>query len=169
MEKNNYIEQNMTSEVTIRAYEAKDKKEVLNLLRLNTPKYFAVNEEEDLKHYLERERELYYVLLYNKKVVGCGGINFTENNTTAVISWDVFNPDYQGKYLGTMFLNYRINKLRSINGIQKVIVRTSQVAYKFYEKQGFNLIDVKKDYWAQGFDLYKMEYRLRHKNKFYGN
>lgn len=126
---------------------------------MNTPKFFAVDEEEDLKKYLETERELYYVLLYDEKIVGCGGINFSDDKTIGKISWDIFHPDYQGNSLGTKLLKHRIEKLRSIDSIQKITVRTSQVAYKFYEKQGFELIEIIKDYWAEGFDMYSMEYK----------
>jgi len=56
-------------------------------------------------------------------------------------------------------LNHRIEKLRNISSIKKIIVRTSQLVYKFYEKQGFVLLEVKKDYWADGLDMYKMEYK----------
>lgn len=148
----------MNEPITIRAYEASDKNEVLHLIRLNTPEFFAFEEEEDLNNYLETERELYYVLLFDQKIVGCGGINFADNRTIGKISWDIFHPDYQGKSLGSKLLKHRIDILHSIKSIQKITVRTSQVAYRFYEKQGFKLQDIKKDYWAEGFDLYQMEY-----------
>jgi len=145
--------------ISIREYETKDKNEVINLLRFNTPKYFAVEEEEDLSNYLATEREIYYVLLYDQQIVGCGGINFADSKTTGKISWDIFHPDYQGKSLGSKLLKYRIEKLNSMDGIQRITVRTSQVAYQFYEKQGFELFEIKKDYWAEGFDMYHMEYK----------
>ncbi|MBD9179100.1 MAG: GNAT family N-acetyltransferase [Odoribacter splanchnicus] len=145
--------------ITIREYEPTDKSAVINLIRLNTPRYFAPEEEADLSRYLDSERELYYVLLFNEKIVGCGGINFADYKTTGRISWDIFHPQYQGKSLGTQLLKYRIGKLKSFGGIQKITVRTSQVAYKFYEKQRFELIEIKKDYWAKGFDMYRMEYK----------
>lgn len=151
----------MTNLITIREYEKKDKNEVVNLIRLNTPKYFAVDEEEDLTKYLDTEKELYYVLMYDQKIVGCGGINFANNNTIGKISWDIFHPDYQGKSLGTKLLKHRIAKLNSIDGIEKITVRTSQVAYQFYERQGFELLEITKDYWATGFDMYSMEYKQK--------
>ena len=67
-------------------------------------------------------------------VVGWGGINFAENKTIGKISWDIIHPDFQGKSLGTKLLKYRIEVLKTIPGIQKITVRTLQVAYKFYEK-----------------------------------
>ena len=75
------------------------------------------------------------------------------------ICCDIFHPDYQGKSLGTKLLKHRIDKLKSIKTIQIITVRTSQVAYKFYEKQGFELFEIKKDFWADGFDMYNMIYK----------
>ncbi len=148
----------MNNSITIREYKSIDKSSVMNLIRLNTPEYFAPEEENDFSNYLDNERELYYVLLFNEKIVGCGGINFAENKTIGKISWDILHPEYQGKSLGTRLLEYRIEKLESTKSVQKITVRTSQVAYQFYEKQGFELKEIKKDYWAKGFDMYKMEY-----------
>ena len=149
----------MNDLIVIREYELTDKEAVMNLIRLNTPEYFAPAEEVDLSDYLENERELYYVLLFDGKIVGCGGINFANDGKIGKLSWDIFHPDYQGKSLGTRLLKYRMDKLKSIDGIQKITVRTSQVASKFYEKQGFELTEIKKDYWAKGFDMYRMEYK----------
>ena len=42
-----------TKNPTIRAYDANDKATLLHLLELNTPKYFAPSEKEDLEHYLD--------------------------------------------------------------------------------------------------------------------
>ena len=36
-------------------------------------------------------------------------------------------------------------------------VRTSQFADKFYEQFGFVTKEVINDYWAKGFDLYRMD------------
>ena len=149
----------MNHSITIREYEPTDKDAVINLIRLNIPKYFAPTEETDLNYYLDHERELYYVLLFDGQIVGCCGINFEDNKTTGKISWDILHPQYQGKSLGSQLLKYRIEKIKVIDSIQKITVRTSQLAYKFYEKQGFELNEVKEDYWAKGFDLYRMEYK----------
>ncbi|WP_455511399.1 GNAT family N-acetyltransferase [Butyricimonas paravirosa] len=149
----------MNHSITIREYEPTDKDAVINLIRLNIPKYFAPAEETDLNYYLDHERELYYVLLFDGQIVGCGGINFEDNKATGKISWDILHPEYQGRSLGSQLLKYRIEKIKAIDNIQKITVRTSQLAYKFYEKQGFELNEVKEDYWAKGFDLYRMEYK----------
>lgn len=149
----------MTPSIHIREYTPGDKPAVLDLLRLNTPAYFAPEEEADLIRYLDKEIDIYYVLECENAVVGCGGINFADNRTTGKISWDIFHPAYQGKSLGTLLLKHRIKKLKTIESIQLILVRTSQLAYRFYEKNGFELLEVVKDHWAKGFDLYRMKYR----------
>lgn len=145
--------------IVIREYVPDDKNAVLNLIRSNTPEHFAGEEEADFSEYLDNRRELYYVLLFNGEIAGCGGINFADNHTTGKLSWDIIHPAYQGKSLGTRLLRYRIEKLKSIGGLRKITVRTSQTAWRFYQKQGFVLNEVKKDYWATGFDLYSMTYK----------
>jgi [ribosomal protein S18]-alanine N-acetyltransferase len=149
----------MNQQIVIRNYKTDDWEAVMDLIKKNIPKYFAPEEESDFDFYIKNERELYYVLLYDEKIVGCGGINFEENKTIGKISWDILHPDYQGKSLGTQLLKFRIQKLHSIESIKKITVRTSQIAYLFYQKQGFELQEIIKNYWAKGFDLYKMEYK----------
>ena len=64
--------------IVVREYLTTDKEAVMNLIKLNTPDFFAEEETNDLSNYLDKGIELYYVLLVDGKVVGCGGINFAE-------------------------------------------------------------------------------------------
>ncbi|MBC7914537.1 MAG: GNAT family N-acetyltransferase [Pyrinomonadaceae bacterium] len=148
----------MNEELNIRAYKTTDQEAVLNLLRLNTPQYFSTEEENDLVYYLENEIEHYFVIEINQQIVGSGGFNFSGDKTTGKISWDIFHPEFQRKSLGTKLLNYRIQRLQTFKEVKKITVRTSQLAYQFYEKQGFKLLEIVEDYWAKGFHLYTMEY-----------
>lgn len=148
----------MKDKILIREYNAQDKVAVLNLLKLNTPNYFSPEEEKDLVYYLDNEIEYYFVLEFNDIIVGSGGFNFSGYVTNGKISWDIFHPDHQGKSLGSMLVNYRIEKLKKFKNLKTITVRTSQLVYKFYEKLGFKIIEVVEDYWAKDFHLYKMEY-----------
>ncbi|MFY7811309.1 MAG: GNAT family N-acetyltransferase [Flavobacterium sp.] len=145
--------------ISIREFEVNDSKKIVDLFRLNVPKFFAKEEEKDLIQYLENEIELYYVLLYDGKIVGSGGINFENEMKTGIISWDIIHFDFQGKKLGSQLLKHRIEKLKTIESIQEIVVRTSQFTYLFYDKQGFEISEIIKDYWAKGFDLYSMKYK----------
>ncbi|WP_207422764.1 GNAT family N-acetyltransferase [Desertivirga brevis] len=151
----------MKENFSIREYSVDDKEEVLTLLRLNTPKYFAPAEEADFEHYLDQERELYYVLISEDKIVGCGGINFDDKKTVGKLSWDIMHPDYRGRNLGKLLVLYRLQKLTAIESVKTITVRTSQLAYEFYKKQGFDVLEVAKDFWAEGIDMYKMEFRRK--------
>ena len=141
----------------IRPYEKSDKAYVINLFRLNTPNYFSSEEEDDLIYFLENEREQYYVVSINKEIVGCGGYNFSEDKSTGIICRDIVHPNFQGKSIGRNLLNYRITQIKKIKSIRKITVRTSQLVYEFYEKQGFTLVEIVQDYWSKGFHLYRME------------
>lgn len=149
----------MLGGVFIREFDQEDKNNVLELFRLNTPTFFSLDEELDLIFYLENEIEKYFVVQLDGKLVGCGGINFKENGAIGLLSWDFLHPQVQRRGIGTALLNHRVNILKSIPTVKKIKVRTSQHAYIFYEKGGFELIEKVKDYWAAGFDLYSMEYR----------
>jgi ribosomal protein S18 acetylase RimI-like enzyme len=145
-------------DILIREYKDADKQSLIDILRLNTPQYFSPEEERDLSHYLENEIEYYFVLELNKQVVGAGGFNFSGDETTGKISWDLVHPDFQGRSLGSMLLKYRIEKLNAFATVQQITVRTSQLVYQFYEKAGFELIEIVENYWAKGYHLYKMRY-----------
>lgn len=148
----------MHGEVMIREYREEDKGAILEILRLNTPAFFSASEEKDLIYYLDHEIEYYYVIETEGQVIGCGGFNLLNDLNVAKISWDILHPDYQGLSLGSFLLNYRIQKIRELDITKKITVRTSQLVYKFYEKNGFELINIVKNYWANGFDLYEMRY-----------
>lgn len=149
----------MNQKTKIREYVPGDKESVMEIMKMNIPKYFAESEINDLDNYLKYETEKYFVAEIDNKIVGAGGINF-EDSSKAKISWDFVNPKYQGLGVGKELLNHRLNILKSMKNINEIIVRTSQMAYKFYEKNGFILKKVTKDYWSKNFDLYLMIYKL---------
>lgn len=147
--------------MTIRAYNPGDKPAVLALFRLNTPAFFAESEEEDLEYYLEHEAHHYFVLEVDGLLAGCGGYNLADEGKSGKISWDIFHPQQQGKGFGQALTAFRIRKLIEEEKVQHISVRTSQMAYRFYEKQGFVLEEMVADYWAPGFDLYRMRWEKR--------
>ncbi|GAB3810666.1 GNAT family N-acetyltransferase [Pontibacter rugosus] len=145
----------------IRPYTKEDREELLHLLRLNTPLYFAVAEEEDFQEYLDQHLEIYYVVEEKGAIVASGGINYFAEDKLARLSWDVVHPDYQGKGVGRVLTQYRIEQIKQAPAIATVVVRTTQLVYRFYEKMGFELEEVKKDFWAEGFDLYLMALKVK--------
>lgn len=145
----------------IRAYKTTDNKHLIDLIRLNTPKYFAPSEEKEFIEYLDRLLEDYFVVEENGIVIGCGGINYFAEDNVARISWDMIHPDFHGKGIGKKLTLHRINKIKENPNINLIVVRTSQLAYQFYGKMGFELKKIEKDFWAEGLDMYLMEMELK--------
>ena len=150
----------MSVDFVIRNYCKEDKLSVLHLIQLNTPTYFAKQEEQDLVHYLENELEEYFVIEKEGEIIGSGGINFKSirNDRIGVISWDLIHPKHQDLGIGGQLLEYRLKQLKVKYNCKNIIVRTSQHVYKFYEKFGFEIDEIKENYWSKGFDLYSMKY-----------
>lgn len=148
----------MSSELKIRDYNKGDKATLVEIMKLNVPQFFAEVEVNDYEEYLDTETEIYLVAEMDGEVVGAGGLNFVDQNKTAMISWDFIKPEWQGKGVGSQLLKHRIDILKSKETIDLIVVRTSQFVYEFYEKNGFVLREIHRDYWAPGYDLYKMIY-----------
>lgn len=148
----------MNYNLHVRAYTPSDETALLQILKLNIPTYFAESEIDDLKKYLNTEVEKYFVVELNNQIVGAGGINFIDNYQEGRISWDFIDPQYHGCGIGKELLNYRLKIFKSMETIKIISVRTSQLVYKFYEKNGFVIKEKIKDYWADGFDMYVMIY-----------
>jgi len=145
----------------IRKYLNSDKPKIIELLRKNTPQYFDSSEEKDFENYLNNEIEDYFVYEINSEIIGAGGINYFTEQKLARISWDMIDPNSQGNGIGKKLTQYRINHLKEKEHIELIVVRTTQLVCKFYEKMGFELEKIEKDFWAKGFDLYQMEMNIK--------
>lgn len=142
--------------IHIRKYQPTDFTKLLKLFELNAPVYFDPTEEAYFEDFLKSQPDHYFVLEENEKIVGCGGYDILEKDTIGRLTWDMLHPKAQGKGLGTMLINHCLESLKAIKTIQIIEVRTSQLAYTFYAHFGFELVEIKDDYWAKGFDLYYM-------------
>lgn len=145
--------------MNIRKYVSQDQSAVLELFDANCPQYFAPEERNDLENYLESELEDYFVVEAGGKLVACGGINLQEERSKGVLSWDMIHPDYQKQGIGKVLAAFRIRHLEEVYHVKSIGVRTSQFTHRFYAKCGFELKNVVKDYWAEGYDLYDMSYQ----------
>lgn len=146
---------------SIRKYRPEDQQQILNLIRSNTPANFHHSEEEELKNYLDMEAEHYFVAEGLGVVLAAGGYDTGfDYGKTVRISWDLAHPEFQGLGIGKQLTKFRISEIEKIPEVQKILVRTTLQAEKFYEKQGFQKKHFEKDFWAPGFDLCEMEMRI---------
>lgn len=146
--------------MTLRPYSPSDKPKLLNLMQLLIPRYFAEAELEDFATYLDHELEDYFVVEDAGETIACGGINYFPEDHKARISWDMVHPAQQGKGVGRKLVEHRLEQIYKTPGLLLAEVRTTQLVYPFYQRLGFELEKVEKDFWAPGFDLYQMIRRL---------
>jgi len=140
----------------IRAYKKEDLKPLLELFDSNTPGYFHENERGDYEEYLQHEVEDYFVIEIEHKVVGAGGINYFHELGKARISWDLVHKDMHGHGLGSQLLKHRLNLLKKDSAVEFIEVRTTQKVFEFYQKNDFRVMEIHRDFWADGFDMYLM-------------
>ena len=157
-----FLKENKDVLVNIRPYHMNDQPQLLELLRLNTPHFFDPSEEKEFLEYLQQDSENYFIIEEANNVIGSGGFNYGfDHGKTARISWGIVHPDWHGKKVGKKLTQFRISEIKKRPEVEKIIVRTTKVVHGFYQKQGFELEKIVKDYWAPGFDLYQMKMIVR--------
>ena len=144
----------------IRAYNDSDKAELLEIFRLNTPKNFGPEEIKDFEKYIQLQSDNYSTIEYKGKIVGGVGYEVKSSDASGRITWIFFHPKYTGYGLGKKAVEHCIAILKQKPEVKKLVVSTSQMAFKFFEKLQYKLVRVEKDYWAKGIDLYSMERQL---------
>lgn len=141
-------------------YTSDRNEELFELMTLNTPDYFATEELDDFIYYLDNFADNYYLVEDENRIVACGGFNLTDDHKTARISWDIVHPDFHGSGYGSALIKHRVEQILQIPTVEIILVRTSQLVYRFYEKFGLELREVVKDFWAKGFDMYRLDCKI---------
>jgi len=141
----------------IRPYQKKDKMDCLDIMYENIPDYFDEEESDDFRQFLENCLPSYYVIP-NKagKLVACGGIELLNQGYTAELRWVMVRNNYKRRGLGRCLMLYSLMNFLEKYDIKEVKIRTSQFAYKFFEKLGLQteMVRTAQDHWADGLHLY---------------
>jgi len=141
----------------IRPYQPTDQEHLLAIFKLNVPKYFDPKEVKDFEEYLAQKATTYLTIEVDNKIVGGTGYYINESDRSGRITWIFFDPDYTGQGLGRKAAEHCLTLLRKEDNVEKFVVTTSQLAFKFFEKFGYVVKRIEKDYWGEGLDLYEME------------
>lgn len=120
------------------------------------PLYFADHELPEFLTFLDENTDPYYVISDHGEPVGCGGIALDEHDKVH-LTWGMVKRSEHKKGLGARLLNFRIEQSKMLYPGKTVELRTTQHAWRFFEKYGFVLLSTEKDFWARGLDLYLME------------
>lgn len=143
--------------VQFRPYCQSDKGDLLNIFQRNVPNYFDELEKDEFSDYLDVHGSSYLVLEINNRIIGGTGYQINLAKATGSITWIFLDPNYTGKGIGKLAVEYCHNILKSDSNLRTFSVRTAQFTFEFFEKMGYKIIHFEKDYWARGYDLYEME------------
>lgn len=142
----------------IRPFKTTDNELLIGIFNHNTPKYFAQHELNEFLSYLQTPHaSTYFVVEENGRIIGGAGYEIRKSDASGRINWIFLHPEFQNSGIGKEVVKQIILLLKSDRSINKLIIRTSQFAYVFFEKLGYKTILIEKDHWAPGLDLYLME------------
>lgn len=145
--------------LSTRKYRPTDRSDLIGIFRSNTPDFFDPSEQKDFEQFLDRHADTYFVAEVDGRTIGGAGY-FLENNRCGRISWTLFDPAVHRKGIGREVVQMCIDELRKIDTVSLITVWTSNAAFRFFEKFGFDTVDFQGNFWGPGLDLYKMEMKI---------
>lgn len=143
--------------IMIQLFRPEDQTRLVEIFKLNVPKYFDKKEIKDFERYLGQNGGTYFTITQNHQIVGGIGYYVNEQDNFGRITWIFFDPEYAGNGLGKKAVNYCHEILKNDKRVEKFVVTTSQHAFRFFERFGYKMVKIEKDYWGKGLDLYEME------------
>ena len=129
----------------------------VSIFKTNTPDFFDYSEQSLFENYLLKKEIQYYVLFnVDNRLVGSGGYAYNHNSNTVDLCWGIIDRNYHKNGFGRYLTDHRIQKITTEYPKADILLNTSQHTFKFYEKFGFNITKITKDYYAVGLDRYDM-------------
>jgi N-acetylglutamate synthase-like GNAT family acetyltransferase len=157
---------NFHTGMVIRKYQASDRPACMTIFNSNMPTYFAASELADFLIWLDHQEQAaaspspqtdyYYVLEDNQQVMACGGFHLNPETVQATLAWGMVGQAWHGQGFGRHLLAYRIQQLRLLQPAGTLLLDTTQHTYRFFQRFGFTVTQVSRDYYAQGLDRYDM-------------
>ncbi len=126
------------------------------IFETNTPEFFAKKERLLFKNYLIKNKINYYLLFEKNILISSGGFGLNTQTKSVDLTWGMTHLKFQKRGFGTKLLNFRIRKITEKFPNKNITLNTSQKTFKFYEKFGFKLQKISKNYYWDGLDRYDM-------------
>ncbi|NTT84677.1 GNAT family N-acetyltransferase [Tabrizicola fusiformis] len=123
----------------------------------NCPRFFAPSEREEFASFLTAPRPSdapYLVLEDEGDILACGGIEIS--GPDAHLTWGMVARDRHGQRLGTRLTEARLALARTLPGVERLILSTSQHTQGFYAGFGFAVTAHTPDGFGPGLDRVDM-------------
>ncbi|NML20000.1 GNAT family N-acetyltransferase [Pseudoflavitalea sp. G-6-1-2] len=157
-------------EITIVPYSKAYREGCMAAFLSNVPKFFATEEIAQFGTWLDHmegatieypdSESLYFVVLHNQEVIGCGGFGYSEATKKAVLAWGLVHSEYHKKNIGRKLLEFRLERIASLYPGATLWLDTTQHSYPFFEKFGFTIQQFTEDGYAKGMHRYDMIWKI---------
>ena len=150
-------------QLEIRAFDDIDREACLSVFESNTPRFFAPHERAEFEQYLSDPIErgpnaAYLVLVAAGKIVACGGYYVADG--TAGLAWGLVGQDRHNEGFGTALLLERLRRIARLPDAHQVVLDTTQRSRGFFERFGFETIQVAPDGYGAGLDRVDLRLEL---------
>ena len=147
--------------VRVRDYSPTDRDGCLAVFDTNVPEFFTPDERDEFDAFLGALPGPYVVLVDDDgEIVGCGGHAVEPGTTTADLCWGMVRRGRQGRGLGRLLTDARLERIRTDATVTAVKLNTSQHTRGFYERLGFVTERVVPDGFSPGLDRCDMRLDL---------
>ncbi len=152
-----------TPQLEIRAFDTRDREACLKLFDSNTPQFFAPHERAEFEAYLSDLEERgpnaeYLVLEMDGKIVACGGYYVADG--TAGLAWGLVGRDQHREGFGTQLLLERLRRIARVPNASEVVLDTTRQSKGFFERFGFEVVNITPDGYGAGLDRVDMRLEL---------
>ncbi|MDH6252411.1 putative GNAT family N-acyltransferase [Chryseobacterium sp. H1D6B] len=141
----------------ITKYRSAYRENCIQIFKSNLPTIFANEELQQFEEFLDQMADHYYVVKISDRLVGCGGIFFDDKKNEAGLSWGMVDANYHGQGIGKLLTQFRLELLEKLYADKMIKIETSQHTAKFYQKNGFKIVDIIADGFSGGLDKYTMK------------
>ncbi len=141
----------------VREYQPTDLGSCVEIFNGNCPKYFCDHERQEFVDWLnEPDRAPYYLFSLEGDLVACAGIYFDVEQNKAGMAWGMVRSDQHGRGIGRFMTQFRIDRMNELYPRVAQHLGTSQHTFQFYEKMGFEIVNVTPNGFGLGMDRYDM-------------
>ncbi len=152
-------------ETIIRKFNHADESSCMDAFKSNVPTFFTEEEVKDFETFFRRmesghDKAHYYVVVFDQKVIGCGGFGDKENNGIFSLAWGFIHKDFHKKGLGKKLLVHRLALIKQLNPEAVIVIDTTQHSFGFFEKQGFRITKITEDFYTKGMHRYDMTLKV---------
>ena len=127
----------------------------LSLFDANCPEFFATNEREDYRRFLDTVTEGYSICELDGKVCGAFGVLPCDQQSMR-LNWILLDPHSQGVGIGSKIMRHTIRIVERSNA-NLLKIAASQKSAPFFQKFGATVVASLANGWGPGMDRIDME------------